>query len=201
VSDESDEKPAESDEEQETATETPTPDADTDGSGDPADERPALEADEKADFDLGDVDPSTVEGPTTDESDEDADTTDSESGEGEDADGGEDADSDDVSGEGETWGDMYVDVLGIVLVAVVEEYGDEDSDLSKQDVSELANEPPIALNEQADRLFEEMGGTKDLPPGQALAVGSATVAGSVLLRETDVASQIAGELTDSEVID
>jgi len=146
------------------------------------------------------VDPSTVEGPAADEGDEDADTTDPESDEGEDTDSDDDADSDDVS-DGETWGDMYVDVLGIVLVAVVEEYGDEESDLSKQDVSELANEPPIALNEQADRLFEQMGGTKDLPPGQALAVGSATVAGSVLLRETDVASQIAGELTDSEVLD
>ena len=196
MSDESEEKPAESDEEPETATETPTADTETDGSGDPEDDRPALEPDEKADFDLGDVDPEAVEGPAADESDDDADTADPDSDGGEESDGDDDGDD-----EGESWGDMYVDVLGIVLIAVVEEYGDDDSDLEKSEVVELANEPPIALNEQANRLFEEMGGTKDLPPGQALAVGSATVAGSVLLRETDAASQIAGELTDSEVLD
>lgn len=193
MSDGSDEKPAESDEEPETESATPAPESETDGSEETGDGRPALDDDERADFDLGDVDPEAVEGPAADEDDGDGEDT------AEESDDSDDGDSDDVSGE--SWGDMYVDVLGIVLIAVVEEYGDEDSDLEKSEVVDLANEPPIALNEQADRLFEEMGGTKDLPPGQALAVGSATVAGSVLLRETDVASEIAGELTDTEVLD
>lgn len=191
MSDESDEKPAESDDEPEIEAETSTPDAETDGSTTSDDERPDLDEDETADFDLDGVDLDAVdaaadEGDSTDEPDE-GDSTD------------ESDDADSAESDGETWGDMYVDVLGVVLLSIIEEYGDGDSDMTKADIEKLANEPPIALNEQADRVFEEIGGTRDLPPGQALVIGSATVAGSVILRETNAMDDLLNELGDREV--
>jgi hypothetical protein len=89
---------------------------------------------------------------------------------------------------------MYVDVLATLLVAVVDEYGDGEADA--EEIEALANQPPVALNEQADRVFAEMTGAEDLPPGQALVIGTATVAGTVIIKETDVAQDALGEVAE-----
>lgn len=157
------------------------------------DERPEIEADERADIDLSGVDLEAVDDDGDEEGQEDAQET---------ADDDDDASAgDDIGGalspsEGQSWGDMYVDVLAVVLIALVDEYGDGDREMTSEDIQELANQPPIALNEQANRVMEEMGGTRDLPPGQALVVGSAVVGSTVLLRETDVAGDVVGELAN-----
>lgn len=155
---------------------------------DAGDERPEIEDDERADIDLSGVNLDAVD--DDDDGDEqDGDDTDETT---------ESSSTPDLSpDEGETWGDMYVDTLAVILVAIVDEYGDGAREMTSEDIEELANQPPIALNEQADRVMENMGGTRDLPPGQALVVGSAVVGSTVLLRETDVASDIVGELAGS----
>lgn len=165
------------------------PSTEAEGSEESEDERPEIEDDERAELDLSGVDLDSVDGEGGG-MDGDGDATGSE--------GDESSASPTQSGEvpEATWGDMYVDVLATVLVSIVDEYGEDSREMDAEDIEALANQPPIALNEQADRLFEEMGGTRDLPPGQALVIGSATVAGSVLLRETDVAGDIAGELSE-----
>jgi hypothetical protein len=155
------------------------PDA-TDDANDPDDDRPTIEEDERAEIDLSDVDLDAVDDEETDDGDDESDDS---------------SPNIEISrDEGDTWGDMYVDVLAVILIALVDEYGDGDRQMTAEDIEELANQPPIALNEQADRVMENMGGTRDLPPGQALVVGSSVVGATVLLRETDVAGDVVGEL-------
>ncbi|MFT4921041.1 MAG: hypothetical protein ACI8XM_000234 [Haloarculaceae archaeon] len=164
----------------------------TEGERDDGDERPEIEDDERADLDLSGVDLDSVDDGGDDEGEEPTHEPTEDSG----ADGSTQGSSPLNLDDEATWGDMYVDVLATVLVSVVDEYGEGGREMAAEEIEELANQPPIALNEQADRVFEEMGGTRDLPPGQALVIGSATVAGSVLLRETDVAADLAGELAE-----
>lgn len=166
--------------------------ADPEGDGD--DERPEIEADERAEIDLSGVDLEAV--------DDDGDQEGQEAGQ-DDADDAGDADAGDDTGsplapsEGQTWGDMYVDVLAVFLIAIVDQYGDGDREMTAEDIEELANQPPVRLNESANRCMEEMGGTRDLPPGQALVVGTAALGSMVLLSETDVAGDAVGELAKS----
>jgi hypothetical protein len=177
-----------------TPTEEGGSDPSAEGRDDPSeadaeDERPEIEADERAEIDLSGVDLEAVDGDDQDEDDADEDEDDA----------GDDGDEEatDVAlspSEGQSWGDMYVDVLAVILIAIVDEYGEGDRELTAEDIEELANQPPIALNEQANRCMEQMGGTRDLPPGQALVVGSSVVGATVLLRETDVAGDVVGEL-------
>lgn len=155
-------------------------------SGEPDDERPPIEEDERADIDLSDVDLDAVDEEEADDQEETDEDADEESDDERTVDISKDSD--------QTWGDMYTDILSVVLIAIVDEYGDGDRQITAEDIEELANQPPIALNEQADRCMEQMGGTRDLPPGQALVVGSSVVGATVLLRETDVAEDVVGEL-------
>lgn len=166
---------------------------------DTEDDRPEIEDDEKAELDLSDVDLDAVDGEETTEDDAEGDGSAEEDDAGQQASSGEEEDSseeEDVDPyDGETWGDMYVDILATVLVSICEEHG-EDSDVDAEEIVELANQPPVELNDAANRLFEEMGGTREMPPGQALVIGTATLAGTVVLRETDVANDVVNELGD-----
>jgi hypothetical protein len=188
-SDEQEEQPTET---TEAAEDQPEP---AESSASEEDERPEIEDDERADLDLSGVDLDEVD----DEGEEGEDGTGTETNDDSSDEQAETSPSPAQTAGGDleaTWGDMYVDILATVLVSIIDEHGDGSREMDAEDIEALANQPPIALNEQADRLFEEMGGTKDLPPGQALVIGSATVAGSVLVRETNVAEDIAGEIAD-----
>jgi hypothetical protein len=174
--------------------------------GSTGDDRPEIEDDERAEVDLGGVDPAEIEaavsGPTDDPT--------SEGGESEDEDGeddphGEEADThaerghDGGSSESSastTWGDQYVSLLAVILGAVVDEHGEGDPVEVRAEVEALATQAPLRLDEDVDRLVAEMGGTEDLPPGQAIAVGSGVVAVSVLAKDSAVLSSALENVRD-----
>jgi hypothetical protein len=176
---------------------TDASDADTDA---PDGEKPALADDEKATLpdDLADI-AADVEAETAleEESDDGPQQTGDAVGDNDGSTDAPDALGDDRdTPEGPTWGDQYVTVLSVVLAAIVEEHGDEDADADPEEIAQLATQHPIALNESADRVFAEMQGTEQMDPKQALVVSTAVLCGTVLVQETDVASQAIGQLSN-----
>lgn len=119
---------------------------------DDADDAPDIDDDEIADLDLG-VDPDDVE---------------EEAGRSADDDGDE---SDDVAPEmgdepaGQTWGDMYVSGLTTTVNAVRKEYGSGE-ELDEQ----LARD--IDLDYYFDEFMRSRGRREEMPPEQALLVGT-----------------------------
>ena len=168
----------------------------------PDDETPTLADDEKATLpaDLADL-AADVEAETgaasaePDESDEGGQqaTADAETGE-ESTDAPDALSGQSEATDGPTWGDQYVTVLAVVLGAIVEEHGGDDAEVDQEHIANLATQHPIRLNEQADRVFAEMNGTEEMDPKQALIVSTAILVGTVLLAETDVASQALSSL-------
>lgn len=170
--------------------EQPAPD---DADDDAGDDRPALDDDEKATFDLGAVDEvaADVEAAVAEEEETDEDTDDS--GTDEEATSGTESRSvrlDDVS---LSWGDMYVEIVATLLVVVVEEYGDG-ATLDADDVVELAQSGLIDISAQVDQLIAEMGGTTSLAPEYAILVGTGLLVVAVLVQETDIAQDALGDL-------
>ncbi|MFC7226303.1 hypothetical protein N0B31_02725 [Salinirubellus salinus] len=171
--------------------------------GSSRDERPEIEDDERAEIDLSGVDPADIEAAVSGPTDEPpSDGGEPGDGDGDDeppedpSEGGSDTPYSGVEGGGSTgadgssktstWGDQYVSLLAVLLGAVVDEHGEGDPAEVRAEVESLATQPPIRLNEDVDRLVAEMGGTEDLPPGQAIAVGSGVVAVSVLAKDSAV---------------
>lgn len=171
-------------------------DADGEASPDGDDGRPDLAPDEKADMDLSGIDVDAVTEETEAESDP------SDEGDEGPADAADALAPDDADGDGEAspyrMGDLYVEVLVVLLVAVVDEHG-EDADVDPEDVREVANSPPFPLADAADDCLAEMLGTDgaEMTPQQALLAGTATVALTVLLKETDVLQDRLGELMEN----
>ncbi|WBE14024.1 structural protein VP4 [Saline Natrinema sp. J7-1 virus 1] len=77
-----------------------------------------------------------------------------------------------VMGEGETMGDYYVKGLCSVSNAVIENHGGEP-------ISESVARD-LDLDSAMDEFIRSKGGTEDLPPGQALAIGTTMFAMAVL---------------------
>ena len=174
--------------------------------GSSGDDRPEIEDDERAEVDLGGVDPAEIEAAVSGPSDEpsskggesgDEDGEDDLHGEGSDtpAEGGRDGGSSESSAS-TTWGDQYVSLLAVILGAVVDEHGEGDPAEVRAEVEALATQAPLRLDEDVDRLVAEMGGTEDLPPGQAIAVGSGVVAVSVLAKDSAVLSSALENVRD-----
>lgn len=184
--------------------EEPEPEPTTEQPEEESDERPELDADDRADIDLSGL-AEDVEESVNPESAEESDDGTEESAEGgettEDTGEGEESNSDGESGveagDGETWGDMYVEVLAVVLIEVADEYSDDDGEMDRtaEDVATLAQQPPVNLQAQVNRLAQDMNGAEDLPPGQAVAISTGLLAFTVLMQETDVAGDVVAEVT------
>lgn len=163
------------------------------------DEKPSIAPDEQAEMDLDDlamaIEDEEGESEPADEGGEspDGDTDESESQQSEDT-----GDNGGSQGpfEGVSWGDMYVEVLAVVLVAAVEELSEEEADISEEEIYELATQPPVHLPNEVDRLADQkdMG---EMTPQQAVVLGTSLLAGSVLVKETDVASDAIGQLMEN----
>jgi len=153
--------------------------------GETEDDAPEIDADEKAEIALDeiDVDPDDVEeeaGAAADDADE-GDNTD-----GDETD--ETASQPDLP-EGETWGDQYVSMLALLLGEIAEETEGEPGKTA-EDIEELARAPPVQLDESVDEWLRQAGMGTDIPPGKAVALGTAGLVAVVLLTETDVAGDI-----------
>lgn len=165
------------------------PAPDQGGEGQEADDLPDIEEDERADIDLSGVDTEAVEreagaGDLEEESDDQGD---------------QDGDADPGAGGAApsvSWGDKYVQLLGVMLVAIVEEVDDPETDDLGDEIEALATQPPVNLNEQVDRLLAEYGGPDEMSPQQAVLLSTGIVSVTVLAKETDLAGDLAGELLD-----
>ncbi|WP_254272160.1 hypothetical protein [Haloarcula marina] len=165
------------------------------------DDRPEIEGEEKADVDLDalGIDSEEIEAEAGAQSDDQADDDGDEATD----DGDEQADEmpDPLEGiEGESWGDQYVTMLALVLGEVAEQ-SDGETGKTAEDIEELARAPPVELDQQVDEWLAQSGVGQDIPPGQALALGTLGIALVVILTETDLAKDamdaLSGELTDA----
>jgi hypothetical protein len=151
---------------------------------------PDIEEDERADIDLSGVDTEAVEREAgAGDPDEEADDQ-----------GDQEGDADpDIGGAAPSvsWGDKYVELLGVMLVAIVEEVDeDPETDDLGDEIEALATQPPVNLDEQVDRLLAEYGGPDEMSPQQAVLFSTGIVSVTVLAKETDLAGDLAGELLD-----
>ncbi|WP_058366392.1 hypothetical protein [Haloparvum sedimenti] len=183
------------DEDAPTPEEDPTDTPNEGGEGE--DDRPPIEEDERADVDLSEITEEIQaeeggESPTeSPDADTDGDTQAEGSNEG-DEEGGE------TPPKGaHTWGDQYVATLSMVLPEIAEEMSGEDCEMEPADIEDLATQRPVCLDEQVDRLAAEMGGTEDLPPGQAVVLSTGLLVGTVLLKEGGVAGDLAGRVQEA----
>jgi hypothetical protein len=190
-------------------------DTDTTEGGDEGgstDERPALDEDERATFDpdaARDLADDVVGGDDEDDSDDEA----AESGDESDADGepidapatGDPAQMESVS---VSWGDIYVETISVLLVAVVEEETEGEPDLGVDEIAAMAEEGMVDIPAQVDQLVADaMGGSleeADLAPEYALLLGTGLLAFRVIVTETDVlqdrlSTALNGAADDTEV--
>jgi len=164
------------------------------------DERPPIEADERADVDLSDlsdeIEQETNEG-AAEAAEKDGD--DQRDSEGSDPPLDASAGDDQPETPTESWGDQYVMLLAVLLEALVEELNDEDEDTGKdaEAIEALAKQPPVQLDRHVDRALEEMGSGTEVSPGKAIMLGTGAIAVVVLLTETDLASDALGEVMDN----
>jgi len=167
---------------------------------------PTLADDEKADVppslaeqmaDARDDHPESTDGETND--------TDPEGGSEGDSEGGSEAgtnpseagsDEDTEDTPRYAWGDVYVDFLAILLLEVSAELNETgETDMTEDDVRDLATAGPIDLSEAAGDVFDSSGIGDDMTPTQALVTGSAFVAFAVLMQETDAAGELVGRVS------
>jgi len=159
------------------------PDESTDAD---ADELPAIEESEQADLSgIGDVDPGEIEaaaGPAAADSEDAA--ADSE---GDGSDGSEDAAQDSHSGESGKWGEMYVTGLTQTANMLRSEYGDggeADPDLAYQ----------IDLDQHFNAWMDSKGFGEDMPPEQAVLVGSLMFMVASVGTDTELMSNLAEQI-------
>lgn len=164
--------------------ETPAEGGSEGGSG--GDDRPSLGSDEKADVDFDAISEEVEETVAEDDEADDGTTDDGADSSTESAD--ESADVPELEDVSLSWGDLYVETLATLLVAVVEQY-EERADITVEEVTELAQSGLIDISTQVDKLAAEMGGATELPPEYALIVGTVLLVVAVLVKETDVAQE------------
>jgi len=100
---------------------------------------------------------------------------------------GEDPTSDTPSDE-DTMGDLYARMLVNLTNGIIAEHGHEDA----EEVS-LKAAKQAKIDHHFDRLMDEVGMGRDLPPGQAVMLSSAMFVGGSIVAHTDVPQQAASE--------
>lgn len=185
----------------------PTPDeateaaADADADADDADgdDVPPIEAEERAEIpdeirDLAEEVEDDVGLSSADADDADADGDDEEAAE---ADSEEEAAADEpAAGDTATWGDQYVATVGVLAFAAAEQLGEGEPSKSEEDIAALLRAEPLNVDENVDKLVEQMGHGRDIPPGQAVLLGTLAVMATVVLTETDVAGDLIEQVID-----
>lgn len=157
--------------------------------GETEDDAPEIDPDEKAEIALDeiDVDPEDVEQEAGAAADDEGDTSD--------PDDADDTASQPAMPDGETWGDQYVSMLALLLGEIAESTEGEPGKTA-EDIEELARAPPVELDENVDEWLQQAGMGTEIPPGKAVALGTAGLVAVVLLTETDVASDLIDRAAD-----
>lgn len=91
------------------------------------------------------------------------------------------------SPSGETWGDMYVGTLCLVSNAIIEEHGTEDAEPVEEGLARQLHLDAY-FNE-----FMESRGKSDMPPEQALLIGTTMFLVVVVGSKTDIPEKIMEE--------
>ncbi|MDS0280621.1 hypothetical protein [Haloarcula onubensis] len=177
--------------EAETVEEQPDPEPEEEDDGE---DMPDIESDERASIDLDDldVDPDAVEDKAGAGAEEETDDEEDPDDDG----GDESAQQAPQVPDGATWGDQYVEMLALLLGEIAEQT-DGEPGKTAEDIEQLARGPPLALDEQVDEWLAQSGMGQDVPPGKALAVGTAGIVLVVILTETDLASDLMDSLTSN----
>lgn len=87
-----------------------------------------------------------------------------------------------TGGEGQTLGDMYVKGLCAASNGVIEKYDGDPIDES------VARD--LGLDDAMNEWIQSKGGSEDLPPGQALAIGTTMFAMAVLASNPEVVNAV-----------
>ena len=150
-------------------------------SDDGTDEQPPIDEGETAEVDLDALAANVEEvagagaGDEDDEDDVDVETTESE----------ESAPTPRESGGGSTWGDMYVQSLTSLSNALIEEHGKPGAEPMTAD---RAYE--LDLAENFDQLMKSRGMREDMPPEQAVLLGTMMFVGAAVLTKTTLVSDM-----------
>lgn len=157
------------------------PDAGPDGDADveEEDDQPAITEEEQADVDLADLadDVEAATRPDAGEDDqEDVDDTGDDQG---------DALPAPEGGPAGQWGDMYVGLCTTVTNSIIEEYGGENAERVDKD-----HFREVDLDYHFNETLQEMGRDTDLPPQQALLVGTMLAVGGPVVMQTDLLAEL-----------
>lgn len=87
-----------------------------------------------------------------------------------------------TGGEGQTLGDMYVKGLCAASNGVIEKHGGDPIDES------VARD--LGLDDAMNQWIQSKGGSEDLPPGQALAIGTTMFAMAVLASNPEAVNAV-----------
>jgi len=162
------------------------PDESTDAD---ADELPEIDDSEQADLSgVADVDPGEIEsaaGAGAVDAEDDADGSEGDGADPE-QDGAQDGESGQTAGGGK-WGEMYVQGLTQTANILREEYGDggtADADLAYQ----------IDLDQHFNAWMDSKGFGEDMPPEQAVLVGSLMYMVASVGTDTELMTNLAGQL-------
>jgi len=92
------------------------------------------------------------------------------------------------SGE-DTMGDLYARMLVNLTNGIIQQHGHTDADEVTVEAAKQAK-----VDHHFDRLMDEMGMGRDLPPGQAVMLSSAMFVGGSLAAHTDLPQQAMNDL-------
>jgi len=95
--------------------------------------------------------------------------------------------TDEPDTSGESWGDMYVGTLTTVSNAIIEEHGTEDAETVEEDLARQ-----LHLDEHFDEWMASRG-KSEMPPEQALLIGTTMFMVVVVGTKTDLASTALAE--------
>lgn len=155
----------------------------TDDTGDDADDQPEIEPDEQAEFSIPDgMDSTTVE----DEAGADVDDSDTEEADDETGDDAQMA-AEELAPETGEWGEMYVSLCQTSTNAVIQKHGDG-HEVPK------AHFEDVDLGEHFNDTMEKLKGDSNMPPEQALVVGTALAVGGPVALHTDLLDDAFGDL-------
>ncbi len=175
-------------------TDNDTPDPDAEQGADDDEGVPEVPASEKADVPselaekMADADSDDLDDPEAADSDE--------PGDGEDVEAPDEGAPEDPEPPSVEWGEAAVESYAVLLVAVCEELDDGDVNVNSGEIVDMARSGPIDLVEQAGLVLDDWGVSGDMAPETAVAVGAATLALAVVVRETDAAGEAVSRLSD-----
>ena len=144
--------------------------------------QPGIDEDQSADLDGLEIDADDLEPEADDDQEDDVD------------DAGDESETSDVDGlgvvESGEWGDMYVALLTSTTNSVIEKHGDDGAEVDEEHFRS------IDLDRHFSKTMEKYAGGSEMPPEQALVVGTLIAVGGPVALHTDLLSDMKEELRE-----